>query len=116
MAAHRVEPAMPRQDKPANKPMTAEELGLLKLWIDAGAKHDSATGTGPRESKAVVLGELLPGFQPINAVVASADGARIADGGADSVLFVWNGQNSRVIRRLDLPPAIPPPRAASARW
>ena len=33
------------KDKPANKPMTAEELGLLKLWIDAGAKDDSAAGS-----------------------------------------------------------------------
>src|SRR5262249_34561451 len=42
MAAHRVEPVMPPQDKPVNRPMSPEELGLLKLWIDAGAKDDSA--------------------------------------------------------------------------
>ena len=34
-------------------------------------------------------------------MAASADGARIAAGGADSVLFVWNGQNGQVIRKLE---------------
>jgi len=85
MAAHRVEPVMPPKDKPANKPMTAEELGLLKLWIDAGAQDDSATESKPRESKTVVLGELPPGFQPINAVDLTADGARVAAGRANVV-------------------------------
>ena len=42
MAAHRVEPVMPPKDKPANKPLDPAELGLLKLWIDAGARDDSA--------------------------------------------------------------------------
>src|SRR5262245_45143481 len=42
MAAHRVEPVMPPKDKKDAKPLTPEELGLIKLWIDAGAKDDSA--------------------------------------------------------------------------
>jgi WD40 repeat protein len=80
MAAHRAEPVMPPKDKPASKPLTAEELGLLKLWIDAGAKDDSASESRPRETKTIVLGDLPPGFQPINAVDLTADGARVAAG------------------------------------
>src|SRR4051812_38641371 len=34
MAAHRVEPVMPPKDKKGAEPLTSEELGLLKLWID----------------------------------------------------------------------------------
>ena len=36
MAAHRVSPVMPPKDKPANKPMTSLELGLLQMWINQG--------------------------------------------------------------------------------
>ena len=48
MAAHRVQPVMPPKDKPANKPMTSLELGLLKLWIDAGAADDSDEAEIPK--------------------------------------------------------------------
>lgn len=85
MAAHRSEPVMPPKDKPADKPMTAEELGLLKLWIDAGAKDDSTSESKQREARTIVLGELPPGFQPINAVDLTADGARVAAGRANVV-------------------------------
>ena len=51
-------------------------------------------------------------------VATSKDGARVAAGGADSVLFVWNGQNGQVIRKI--PPPIstnlsqtPPPNTES---
>ena len=87
MAAHRVEPAMPPKDKPANKPLTPEELGLLKLWIDAGAKDDSAEAGKSRheEPRTIELGELPPGVQPINAVDMTADGDRVAAGRANVV-------------------------------
>src|SRR4051794_33506506 len=55
MAAHRVEPFMPPKDKKDQKPLTPEELGLLKLWIDAGAKDDSAENA--EESGPIELGE-----------------------------------------------------------
>ena len=51
MAAHRVEPVMPPKDKKDQKPLTPEELGLLKLWIDAGAKDDSAENPRDRPSR-----------------------------------------------------------------
>src|SRR5262245_58396573 len=87
MAAHRVEPFMPPEDKPGNPPLSPEELGLLKLWIDAGAKDDSDEQPPGkrREAHAVVLGELPPGVQPINAIDMTADGARIAAGRANVV-------------------------------
>jgi WD40 repeat protein len=83
MAAHRVEPVMPPKDKKANKPMTPEELGLLKLWIDSGAKDDSAEVE--KTTAPVQLGELPPGVQPINAVDLTADGARVVCGRANVV-------------------------------
>jgi WD40 repeat protein len=86
MAAHRVAPVMPPEDKPANKPMTSVELGLLKLWIDQGAMDDSDEGE-PRNvaPRTIVLGDLPPGVQPINAVDMTADGTRVAAGRANAV-------------------------------
>ncbi|MEO6810866.1 MAG: c-type cytochrome domain-containing protein, partial [Isosphaeraceae bacterium] len=83
MAAHRVEPVMPPKDKKDNPPLSPEELGLLKLWIDAGAKDDSDTLAEP--PKPIELGSLPPGVQPIVAVDLTADGKRIAAGRANLV-------------------------------
>jgi hypothetical protein len=88
MAAHRAEPIMPPKDKPGNPSLTPEELGLIKLWIDAGAKDDSTgqpAGPKVREGKAVVLGELPPGLQPIGAVDMTASGTMVAVGRANIV-------------------------------
>jgi len=87
MAAHRVEPAMPPEDKPANKPLEPGELGLLKLWIDSGATDDSAGADKFRNTHdhTIELGELPPGVQPINAVDLAADGAQVAAGRANVV-------------------------------
>jgi WD40 repeat protein len=83
LAAHRAEPAMPPTDKKDQAPLTPAELGLLKLWIDAGAKDDSETA--PQESKPIELGSLPPGVQPIVAVDMTGDGARVAAGRANVV-------------------------------
>src|SRR5262249_12310292 len=83
MAAHRIEPAMPPRDRKGTTPLTSEELGVLKLWIDAGAKDDSSTET--HAAKSIELGSLPPGVQPIVAVDMTADGERVAAGRANVV-------------------------------
>ena len=86
MAAHRVEPVMPPEDKPANKPMTSLELGLLQTWINQGATDDSEEGERRNEAaRSIVLGDLPPGVQPINAVDMTAHGTRVAAGRANVV-------------------------------
>ena len=83
MAAHRVEPVMPPKEKKSAKPLSPDELGLLKLWIDAGAKDDSQETSDA--AKAVELGSLPPGIQPINAVDLTGDGSMVACGRANVV-------------------------------
>ena len=80
MAAHRIEPVMPPKDKPANKPMTPLELGLLQMWINQGATDDSEAWSSPRNEapKAIVLGDLPPGVQPINSVDMTARRAAVS--------------------------------------
>ncbi|MDR3636139.1 MAG: hypothetical protein P4L84_20220 [Isosphaeraceae bacterium] len=83
MAAHQVEPVMPPKDKKDQKPLTPEELGLIKLWIDAGAKDDSAENKPA--ANPIELGALPPGVQPVVAVDMTADGGRVAAGRANVV-------------------------------
>src|SRR5262249_25122649 len=85
MAAHRVEPTMPPKEKRKDfPPLTPDELGLLKLWIDQGAKDDSDSGEA-KAPKAIELGTLPPGIHPILAVDMTADGRRVAAGRANLV-------------------------------
>src|SRR5262249_8313044 len=86
MAAHRVEPVMPPSSKKDLKPLTPDELGLLKLWIDAGAKDDTAETPAP--AKPVELGNLPPGVHPITALDMTGDGALVASGLANVVRVV----------------------------
>jgi WD40 repeat protein len=83
LASHRAEPPMPPKDKPGTTPMTPQELGLIKLWIDAGAKDD--TEEVAAASRPVELGTLPPGVHPIVAVDMTADGRRVACGRANLV-------------------------------
>jgi WD40 repeat protein len=83
MAAHRVEPVMPPKEKKDLKPLTPEELGFLKAWIDAGAKDDS--DASPVQPKPVEIGVLPPGVHPINALDLTPDGRRVASGRANVV-------------------------------
>lgn len=98
MAAHRVDPVMPPKDKPGNSPLTPEELGILKLWIDAGARDDSAESE--RKAPAPIeLGALPPGIHPINAVDLSPDGKLVAVGRA-SVVQVFDVESGRELITL----------------
>lgn len=83
MAAHRVKPFMPPAEKKDLQPLTPAELGLLKLWIDSGAKDDSSEVE--IEVKPLELGPIPANVQPINAVDLTADGKRAAVGRANVV-------------------------------
>ncbi|GAC1470143.1 MAG: hypothetical protein NVSMB9_14940 [Isosphaeraceae bacterium] len=83
MASHRVRPVMPPEKKKDAKALSPDELGLLKLWIDAGARDDSEENARPVTP--VVLGEIPPGVHPINSVDMTGDGARVAFGRANVV-------------------------------
>ena len=77
------------------------------------------TSRAPRATSSVRFwnpdnGERRPAPSAARATTSSAspprsDGSRVAAGGADGVLFVWNGQNGQVIRKIE-PPAPAAPR------
>lgn len=94
-----------KQDKPfmppkGDDPLTSEELSILKLWIDQGAKP----GENPRPFEAmqkppVKLGELPPGLHPVYCVDMNAERAMIAAGRANQV-FVYDLASGDLKARL----------------
>ena len=88
---------MPPEKKKDLPPLTPEELGLLKQWIDAGAKDDSDASPSP--SKPPEIGTLPPGVHPINALDITPDGLRVASGRAN-VVEVYDVDSGLLITRL----------------
>ncbi len=97
LAAHQRESFMPPEDNDVGaKDLTPQELGLLKLWIDQGAKGE-VTGGGP-----VRWRPLPAGVNPIYSAAISADGQTIATGRANQV-FLHQGPSKRSLGRLSDP-------------
>ena len=76
------EPFMPPEDNDVGaKPLTPEELGLIKLWIDQGASGDVGGAAKLNWQP------LPPGVNPIYSVAVSPDGQYVAAGRANHELW-----------------------------
>lgn len=93
-AAHLDDTKMPPQDNKVNAAdLKPEELGLLKLWIEQGAK-------GEVHASAPVEWQPLPdGLSPIYAVAVTGDGQFAACGRANE-LFIYSIPLARLITRI----------------
>jgi WD40 repeat protein len=98
VAARRSRPAMPPlRNKVGASPLAPEELGLLKLWIDEGAKGSlSVAGEGARWYP------LPAGPGPIYAVALTGDGQIAACGRANQV-FLYSVATGEELERLTDP-------------
>jgi WD40 repeat protein len=85
-------PFMPPKNE---EPLTPEELALIKLWIDQGAKPPS----GMRERAKVVLGTLPANVHPVRAVAVSPDKSAVAAGRANQIQ-IYNAATGVHIRNL----------------
>jgi len=100
LAAHRAEPFMPPVEEEQLKPLTPEELGLLKLWIDQGAKDDTEAVLAAMEAnEPIELGELPEGVHPIAGVSLGAEGRTVAFG-RGNVVEVYEPVSGLPIVRL----------------
>ena len=98
LAAHQQKPLMPPPKNDAKaKPLTSQELGLLKLWIDQGAKGE-VKGLGG----AITWQPLPAGVQPIYAVAITSDGQYAAASRANQI-FVYHVPSKRELGRLTDP-------------
>jgi WD40 repeat protein len=97
-AAHIEEPFMPPPDnKVGAVALAPEELGLLKLWIEQGAKGEVTADKAP-----LAWQPLPPGVNPIYSVALSYDGQYAACGRANQV-FTYHLPTRRLVTRLTDP-------------
>ncbi|MEO8426905.1 MAG: c-type cytochrome domain-containing protein [Verrucomicrobiota bacterium] len=96
-AAHQKKPMMPpRNNKVAAADLTSEHLGLIKLWIDQGAK-------GSLHQATPIEWEPLPdGLNPIYAVALTRDGQIAACGRANQI-FIYSIPSGQLVTRLTDP-------------
>ena len=80
MGSHRLDPVMPPKDKKDLKPWTSEEAGLIKMWIDQGARDDSTGSPSEKPKPAIVLGTLPARFAPVYALDLAPDERVLAVG------------------------------------
>jgi len=96
-AAHWDKPFMPPKDnKAAASDLTPEELALVKLWIDQGAKGE-VRGAGP-----IVWQPLPDGLNPIFAVALTSDGQFAACSRANQI-YVYHVPSGQLVGRLTDP-------------
>src|SRR6185436_16178424 len=83
LAARQKEPFMPPPDNDVKaKALTPQELGLIKLWIDQGAKGEV------KSALAHITWQPLPaGINPIYAVAITPDGQYAAAGRANQIFL-----------------------------
>src|SRR6266850_546238 len=94
IASHQVKPMMPpKNNKVQAADLTPEELGLIKLWIDQGAKGE-VHGSGP-----IVWQPLPEGLNPIYAVALTSDGQFAACARANQI-FIYHIPSKQLVTRL----------------
>jgi WD40 repeat protein len=100
VAAHSDDPVMPPDGNDRAAPrLSAPQLGIVRAWIDAGAKGE-VRGTRP-----LVWQPPAADRRPVHAVAVSPDGGLVAAGRADGI-FVHETFGKRVVGPLvdpDLP-------------
>ena len=91
------EPLMPPEDNDVGaKPLTAEELALLKLWIEQGA-----SGVDPSTSSPIKFQPIPETMRSAYAVDASPDGRYLAASRGNRVLLYETAEYTEVARLID---------------
>lgn len=97
LASHQDEPVMPPTGNKVNAvALSSEELGLLRLWIDQGAK---ASGAGVGLPSPKQWNALSPAFGPVFAVALTADGQIVAASRGNR-LFLYHAPSGQLIAEL----------------
>ena len=93
-ATHAEDPAMPPKDNKAGaKDLSPQQLALIKLWIEQGAKGEI------RAARKIEWQPLPPGLNPIYSVAVSPDGQYAAAGRANQI-FVYHIPSKTLVTRL----------------
>jgi WD40 repeat protein len=95
LAGKSQKPLMPPK---LEEPLTPDELALIKLWIDQGAKAP----TGMRVRPKVLVGVPPPTVHPVRAVAVSPDKSAVAAGRGNQI-HVYDAGSGTYIRTLTDP-------------
>jgi WD40 repeat protein len=97
-ASHQLEDTImpPRANKVQASDLSPEELGLIKLWIDQGAKGSVG------HARPIEWQPLPPGLNPIYAVALTPDGQFAACARANQV-FIYHVPSAQLVTRLTDP-------------
>lgn len=94
-SAHKERPVMPPESD--DDPLTPEQLALVKLWIDQGAKPPVSGGlVRPK----VVVGLPPARVKPVRALAISPKGDLIASGRANQI-FIYKADGTPVHKLVD---------------
>ena len=97
LAGKTEKPTMPPE---GDEPLTPEELAVLKLWIDQGAKPPA--NAGPKARAAVVLGVPPAGVHPVRALAVGPDKAAVAAGRGNQI-HLYDAATGKHLRTLTDP-------------
>jgi WD40 repeat protein len=95
LAGRTERPAMPPKGE---EPLTPEELALIKLWIDQGAKPPSGQRVRPK----VVVNVPPANVQPVRALAVSPDKSMVAAGRSNQI-HIYDAGSGAYIRSLFAP-------------
>src|SRR5262245_6446000 len=103
LAGRTEKPLMPPKGE---EPLTSEELAIIKLWIDQGAKPPSGA-----RAKAKVIVNVPPALvHPVRAVAVAPDKSAVAAGRANSI-HIYDAGSGTFIRTLVDPGLVGPDKA-----
>ncbi len=98
IASHQEEPLMPPADNGVDAvALSSDQLGLIKRWIDEGAKGEVTGKNTP-----LAWQSLPPGMNPIYAVAVTPDGQYAACGRANQI-FIYHLASGQLVTRLTDP-------------
>jgi WD40 repeat protein len=92
LSAKAVRPFMPPK---SDDPLTPEELALIKLWIDQGAKAPTGMRTAPK----VILKTPPAGVTPVLGVAVSADKSAVASSRGNQI-HIYDASSGTHVRTL----------------
>jgi len=92
LAGRTVKPLMPPRGE---EPLTPQELALIKLWIDQGAKPPS----GARKRPETILTALPPGIHPVRGIAVSPDKSAVVASRANQI-YVFDAGSGNFVRSL----------------
>ncbi len=100
LSSKTMKPLMPPKSE---EPLAPEELALIKLWIDQGAKAP----TGMREKKLIVVSPPPPGVQPVRGIAVSPDKSAAVTSRGNQI-HVYDAGSGTYIRSLVDPNLVGP--------